>query len=371
MAFLNAYSEGLSGGDACFIEIAKRQPDWDLSVVTSALGRELCSRRGLDARFLVLSRERAFRRPILTYVARTLRGISSLHDEAGADVYYGTSDFLPDTVLARRLRRRHPRSVWVQKVFHLIPRSRAIPHLAQNLSLQLIRRSADRVIVDNDILRTALMKRGIEIDRIGLNYPGIDSRYFAGLPSGGSTRYDAAFLGRLVPSKGVLDLVPIWKGVVDRHPSARLAIIGHGQPSFVRELRERIDRSGLAERIDVLGHLGADDAFAILKASRVFVFPSREEGFGIAALEAIACGLPVVAYDLPAYAEAFPAAMVRVPISDVGQFASVTCKLLSGDRFRERVLAQADELPFRYDWDRVAAREAQEISLALEQARCT
>lgn len=370
-AFLNAYSEGVSGGDACFIEIAKRQRDWDLTIVTSALGRDVCLERELDARFVILSRERTFRRPIPTYVGRTVRGFLRLQQERESEVYYATSDFLPDTLLARHLHKRNPNSVWVQKVFHLIPQSRIISHHAQKASLRLILQSADRIIVDNSLLESELVRRGFDPDRIAINYPGIDSGYFARLPDALTKRYEAAFLARLVQSKGVFDLVAIWKRVVTRHPAARLAILGRGDPLMVEELQEQIHREGLSDRIDLLGYLSNDQAFATLKASRVFLFPSHEEGFGIAALEAIASGLPVVAYDLPVYSEIFPSGMLRVPIGDTANFADVTCQLLEDETRRESIVRAASELPQRFDWEQVAARETEEIARALEQARCS
>lgn len=368
VAFLNAYSEGMSGGDACFIEIAKRQPDWDLTIVTSALGRDLCRERALDARFVILSRERTFHRPIPTYALRTLRGFLQLQKER-AEVFYATSDFLPDTLLARHLRNKNQSSIWVQKVFHLIPRARLISHNAQKASLRLIRKSADRVIVDNTLLRLELVEQGFNPGRIGVNYPGIDTGYFSCLPEPSTKRYEAAFLARLVPSKGISDLVPIWKHVVSRHPTARLAIMGRGDPAVVDELEAQIRREDLGDRIHLFGYVSNDDAFATLKASRVFLFPSREEGFGIAALEAIASGLPVVAYDLPVFSEIFTSGMLRVPVGDTARFADATCQLLEDERRRENIVRAASELPQRFDWGQVASREAEEIALARGQAR--
>lgn len=370
-AFLNAYSEGMSGGDACFIQIAKRQCDWELTIVTSALGRDLCREGGLDARFIILSQERRFHRPLATYVRRTLRGLLRPQKELGADVYYATSDFLPDTLLARHLRRRNPKSVWVQKSFHLIPPSRMIPHYAQKSSFHLIRNSADRVIVDNSLLKYELVERGFDPERVGVNYPGIDSGYFARLHSRPQGLYEAVFLARLVPTKGVFDLVTIWKYVVRRHPTARLAIVGRGSPSVTEELRAQIRCEGLGDRIHLLGYLSNDQAYATLKASLVFLFPSYEEGFGIAALEAIASGLPVVAYDLPVFSEVFPVGMLRVPIGDTAQFAGTVCRLLEDTALREDIVTASSGLPQQFDWKEVATREAEEIARAREQARCS
>lgn len=366
-ALFSAYSEGISGGDLCFIEIAKRRPDWNLTVVTSALGRDLCREHGLEARFLLLSREATFSDPIRTYALRAARGVPMLRRER-ADVFYATSDFLPDTLLARYLRTRNPHSVWVQKVFHLIPKERVIPHHAQRASLRLIR-SADKVITDNQLLSRELDRYGIHPQRVSVNYPGIDVAYFSRLPEPRNKTYAGAFLARLAPSKGIADLVPIWERVIKRLPSAKLAVIGRGEPRLLAELRARVRDAGLANRVEIFGHLPKDRAFEIVKSSEVFLVPSREEGFGIAALEAIAAGLPVVAYDLPVFAEVFSHGMIRVPIGDVHLFADEVATLLQNTSLRSALVQDTARFVERFAWETVAAREAEAIEGVLRRSR--
>jgi hypothetical protein len=51
LAFLNAYSEGMSGGDACFIELLKRQQVDCLTIIASRMGRDVCVKRGMKPSF--------------------------------------------------------------------------------------------------------------------------------------------------------------------------------------------------------------------------------------------------------------------------------------------------------------------------------
>lgn len=57
IAFLNSYTKGISGGDIRFIELAKRFNSLDITVVTSKLGQSLCQKKGLNARYIITTKE--------------------------------------------------------------------------------------------------------------------------------------------------------------------------------------------------------------------------------------------------------------------------------------------------------------------------
>jgi len=94
------------------------------------------------------------------------------------------------------------------------------------------------------------------------------------------------------PVKRVADVVEIFRRVHARVP-AHLAMVGDGPD---RPLVERLCRdAGLAHRVEFLGNVTPVEG--VLGAGDVFLLPSAEESFGLAALEAMACGVPVVASD--------------------------------------------------------------------------
>ena len=86
--------------------------------------------------------------------------------------------------------------------------------------------------------------------------------------------------------------------MMDREPRPRVLIVGDGPERL--NLERQVARKGLSDvvrfRSDVKSH---EDVFALMKAARVFVFPSFREGFGIAPLEALACGTKVVTTSHP------------------------------------------------------------------------
>lgn len=358
---MNSYSQAISGGDACFIELARRMNKFEKIVVTSLLGKNLCEAKGLTANWLVTTKEQNFKNVIRTYFVRIIKAIFLKLEIGDRDILYSTSDFLPDVLPAFYQKIKNRKVCWVQKVFHLIPSGRIIPYFAQKLSFFFIKHYSDLVIVDNHLLKQVLIRLGFKEDRVGVNTPGIDIDYFSSIKPLGGQRYDAVFLGRLHPSKGIFDIVEIWKLICEVKADAKLAIIGGGDGQTERELKKKIKDVNLEHYIDLLGYLEDNETFPIVKASRVFVFPSHEEGFGIAILEAMVCGLPVVAWDLPVYREIFPKGMIRIPIGDCGEFARAILNLLEGGQLREDTLKEAKEISQRYDWNKIIERELELI----------
>jgi glycosyltransferase involved in cell wall biosynthesis len=110
--------------------------------------------------------------------------------------------------------------------------------------------------------------------------------------------FRVAFVGNLVPRKGVLTLLDalarLDAGGSD--PSWRATFVGaHADEAYLRRVRDRIRRHGLGDAVRLPGSLPTDATAAVLRESHVYAMPSVHEGFGIAYLEAMGFGLPVVA----------------------------------------------------------------------------
>ena len=105
----------------------------------------------------------------------------------------------------------------------------------------------------------------------------------------------AAFVGRLAPEKGLDTLVDAWPAVRDAYPGARLVLVGEGPERPA--LEARVAALGLDGSVELPG--ATADPTAALRASDLFVLPSREEGMSVALLEAMALGVPLVATAIP------------------------------------------------------------------------
>lgn len=357
IAFMNSYTQGKSGGDICFIEIVKRFQGHDKVVVTSSLGKKLCESRGLKAKYLITTEENIFRNVIRIYVKRIIRAINFKIAVEEKDIFYLTSDFLPDVLPGFILKRKYPRALWLQKVFHMIPPRRPIPFLAQKMSFWVIKRWADVVVVDNRLLMNSLIKLGFNKNKINVNHLGVDLNYLSQFPGQDEKEYDGVYLGRIHPSKGVYDLIKIWKKVCQERPEAKLAVIGSGGEETIHQITRLIDEQGLKDNIQLMGGMGDHEAFTTMAKSKVFVFPSHEEGFGIVICEAMALGLPVIAYDLPAYQFTFRNSIIPVPRYDIELFAQGILSLLGGWLQFAKQKYAGIELVKKFTWEASADNE--------------
>jgi len=147
-----------------------------------------------------------------------------------------------------------------------------------------------------------------QLRRLGRRKPiiitgiGIDLEEFQDEPPAQDKKiWDALFVGRMAPEKGIYDLLLIWRRVVDEIPEAKLAVVGKRvQPYYDRWLSE-LGKMRLQQNVFHLGELERRELIKTYYSSKVFIFPSKIEGAGIVVAEAMAAGLPVVARRLPAY----------------------------------------------------------------------
>lgn len=361
IAFMNAYSQGKSGGDMVFIEIAKRFRDYDKVIVTSLLGKKLCQENGLQGKYLVTTQEPEFRNVVWTYIKRIIKAFFLKLKVEKRDVFLGTSDFLPDVLPIFWLKLRNKKNKWVQHIFHLTPSSRKIPFLAQKVSLLLIKHLADSVVVDNHLLQEELIKVGLDSQKIVVNHPGINLQYLRLAGAKKEKIYDGIFMAQMRSSKGIFDLIKIWQWVCQERPEAKLGIIGKGEKEIMERIKAEVENAGLGKNIDLLGFLEDDRAFKTIKISKIFVFPSHEEGFGIASLQAQALGLPVVAWDLPVFTEVFPQGMIKVAMGKIEKFANEVANLLADRELYWKLSKEAVDNASQYDWDKTAKRELELI----------
>ncbi len=276
------------------------------------------------------------------------------------------SHFLPDVVAALLARRRYPRARLISYVHHIVPSPNyrvryhgllqsVLSWVAQSVSLDLMKHFGFYVLTF-PMVGSQLRDLGFSNRKIRFITNGVDIEAIAQIPLTGR-KFDACFLGNALPRKGVFDLPQIWRYVCDAVPEARLAIVGTGREQDIARLQKKFADQELSGNVRFMGYLSEYEKFATLKASRLFLFPSYEEGWGIAISEAMACGLPVVAYDLPAYRTAFKRGIVTVPVGSISDIANATVMLLKDEVKRNDLGKDGKELAEEYDLSRVPKSE--------------
>ncbi len=168
-------------------------------------------------------------------------------------------------------------------------------------------------------------------------------------------------VGGIEPRKGSLDLIDAMALVQRRVPGLTLTVAG-GETLFdYREYRaqvlRRIEQLGVA--VELLGPVAQADLPSLVAQADAFAFPSVKEGFGLAAMEALAAGVPVVMRDLPVLREVF-GDTVRFAADVPGLACEVLASVAQPDP--QRVIA-GRRLAEAHTWD-AAARAHEHFYLA-------
>jgi glycosyltransferase involved in cell wall biosynthesis len=150
------------------------------------------------------------------------------------------------------------------------------------------------VIALSEKTRTILAARhAISLDDMDRLYAPIDTEtFFPGPTPDGDVCVMTARLDD--ERKDVEALMRAWPRVVERRPGARLVLVGEALPGG--RARRAVDASGAGDSVELTGTLGPSEVAQRLREASLFVLSSRQEGLGIVALEAMACGAPVVTF---------------------------------------------------------------------------
>jgi len=219
-------------------------------------------------------------------------------------------------------------------------------------------RSSNSELLGVDPSRVTVIPRGVPRPPEITHTPLAD----LGLPHGPL----AVNVGRLAPQKGQVFLVEAFAVALQEVPDAHLAIVGRDGDSSA-EVADAIDRLGLSGSVTLVGH--TTRVVDYLANAHVFAFPSLMEGLGTAVLEAMAMGVPVVAFDIPPVREATVDGRfgTLVPVGDVAGLASALISKLEGGR---RVDAPArDWVRERHDLNRIAGEVESLLADAAASAR--
>ncbi len=294
---------------------------------------------------------------------------SALAAGAGTDVWHG-----PHYTLPLRLRRPavvtiHDLSFFEHPEWH--ERSKVV--FFRRMIRAAVARAAAIVAVSGataDAVGDLLAPRapvltiphGVDHGRFRPGRPGDagDLRLLAGL---GVRPPYLAFVGTLEPRKAVPVLVEAFARLAGEHPELRLVLAGRDGWG-TEAVRTAVAGSGVATRVLRVRWVPDGALPPLLRQAAAVAYPSLEEGFGLPALEALACGAPLVTTAGSPMAELAGDAALAVPAGNAGALTWALRRILDDDDTRARLRRAGPETAATYTWEASAKAHLEAYRLA-------
>jgi glycosyltransferase involved in cell wall biosynthesis len=167
------------------------------------------------------------------------------------------------------------------------------------------------------------------------------------------------FVGRFHPIKNVQRLLEAHQIARTRLPERfSLVLVAAAEGQYYEHILGRAQRLGIIEDVRFIGHLTEDLPY-VYNLAELFVLPSLHENFGFALLEAMSCGLPVIASNIHNLDEVVGEAAFRVDPACVDQIAGAIVDILSSESLRHDLIAKSLAQVRRFSWDLCARKTLQ------------
>jgi glycosyltransferase involved in cell wall biosynthesis len=234
-----------------------------------------------------------------------------------------------------------PFVVTIHDLIHLRHRNPMARLYARTMIGRAVRRS-ERVITVSNAVRDEVAAEFGHAEKISVTYNGVDhviQRSFASLRMTEGPYF--LFVGNDKPHKNVDRLVAAFA----RMPDAQLILAGGTFDRF----RDR-------DRIVTAGFVSSEELASLYRGSIALVLPSLEEGFGLPALEAMACGTAVITSNAPALVEITSDAALHVDAKSIDAIANAMTRVMRDTTLRATMIARGLERAKMFTWRRCADR---------------
>jgi glycosyltransferase involved in cell wall biosynthesis len=224
------------------------------------------------------------------------------------------------------------------------------PHIESKLF-----RISNKIVAVSKSVAKELSEYGLDPNEITVVGNGVDEKTFVPLRNKNHKEKYVLYTGILRARKGLFDLVNCAERVCRGYPNVKFVLCGMGP--FFHKLEKTLKRMGLNEKVMLLGRVKRDRLVQIYQNATVHVVPSHYEGLPTVLLEAMSCGLPVVATDIGGNNEVITSGVngFLVPPKSPTAMAEAILKLLDDEKLRKKIGKAAREtIEKRYTWDKIA-----------------
>jgi glycosyltransferase involved in cell wall biosynthesis len=157
-------------------------------------------------------------------------------------------------------------------------------------------------------------------------------------------------VGRVQARKNLARLVEAFAKVRDAAPNLSLVLVGRDVGGH-SDVMKQITKLKLEDRVVLPGYVPDEDLAALYSGALVYAFPSLYEGFGFPALEAMACGTPVVCANTSSLPELVGDAALTVAPTDTQALAEAIQRLISDEGLRKALIARGLERAKQFTWE--------------------
>ena len=185
---------------------------------------------------------------------------------------------------------------------------------------------------------------GVPAGRVHVVPNGIELPLEPADGSAPSRDIDLIYAGRFVPTKNIGDLIEIVAGLHATGLVSRVVLVGEGP--LWDEMVEKVRAAGLVDVIEFTGRKGNTEVLDLLRRGKVFFHASSREGFPVVMVEAMACGLPVVAYRIPGVVDVIDDGVTGLLVTerDTAAHAAACRRMLEDPAARERLAKAGREM---------------------------
>ena len=231
------------------------------------------------------------------------------------------------------------------------------------LAIRASARQADALTAVSESTRQdAIRVLGISPEKIAATQLGVDPAFRpvndAGFKRVIAEKYDLPerfilYVGLLEPRKNLPMLIRAYKRLIDGGENFKLVLVGRYGWRY-EELLRQINNLDLEGMVHFTGYVSQEDLPLIYNLSSLFVYPTIYEGFGLPALEAMACGVPVITTDVSSLPEIVGEAGILVPVNNVKALYGAMIAVLGDEDLRRKMINKGIQRAAKFTWEQTA-----------------
>jgi glycosyltransferase involved in cell wall biosynthesis len=229
--------------------------------------------------------------------------------------------------------------------------------VSYSIELKLVQTS-DIVTTVSKSIAQELKKYYVDTDRVVVIGNGVDEEFFVPAQKGieNGNKY-IVYAGRIEREKGLFDLIECGKYICDQRSDISFLLAGKGRD--LEALKKKVKKLGLQDKVIFLGQMGRDQLVRLYQQSTIFAFPSYHEGLPTVLLEAMACGLPIIATNVRGNRDLISPGKNGILVSPRSpkEMADAISMLLNDDEMRKELGKNARKtIEEKFTWDIVSTK---------------